>query len=431
MVLGAPGSGSAVGTAEDTRKPVGRAARSRQAELVGYARVSTAVTSRRLLGAAPDTDAVVAALVAAGWRVEVDESPAAGGVLLDGHESLGASRVPEVLLRVRIEREAAAGCDLVAGVLAVGNAGVAGLAVTVELDPDVPVADALAVHERRLADEVEQVLGVVEESLGGRHVADPPPADHPADGLPTGRILWWHRVVVLPTPGDVPSAHRVHCRRVPMDEGTDLWVGDGYSYFTGPLVTDDLVVQALRGILLATEDWLVLDSLNRRLAHYLGRLPTSYAATDPGTLSGLAADGLDFTVELDALQLYLEERNRYLSVGRRAAWTAAREQWGLDGEIGRLRDRAQSARDLAAGLATEVEAQVDRSRNTLLFVLAFATVADLSLSTFDFATDVPPEAVSVLRVLVAGAVLLVTGWFAAVSLRRGARVGRKGSHRRP
>jgi hypothetical protein len=37
----------------------------------------------------------------------------------------------------------------------------------------------------------------------------------------------------------------------------------------------------------------------------------------------------------------------------------------------------------------------------------------------------------VLRVLVAGAVLLVTGWFAAVSLRRGARVGRKGSHRRP
>ena len=260
---------------------------------------------------------------------------------------------------------------------------------------NLPVTDALGVHERRLAAEVEQVLGLVERSLGGRHVAARHPADHLVDGLPTGRVLWWRRVVVFAASDDVPSAHRVHCRRVPMEDHTDLRVGDGYSYYTGPHVTDDLVVQALRGLLLATEDWLVLDSLNRRL---------------------------------DALQLYLEERNRYLSVGRRAAWTAARAQWGLEGEMGRLRDRAQSARDLASGLAAEVEAQVDRSRNTLLFVLAFATVADLSLSMFDFATDVAPTVVSLLRAVFAGAVLVVTGWFAAVALRRGRRGASRGAH---
>lgn len=392
--------------------------------LVGYARVSTTVSTRRLSG---DTDVDVQRLAdelaVHGWDFQPTEGqmgPRGGNdesLFLDRHESLGASRIPEVLAQGTIVRADGHQSPWHVARLAVGNTGVAALAVPIVFGlGETDLLAALHDSEQSLHGEVAGLLALVERCLTAQ-IGELPDRDYVE--LPAGKLLWWHRVVIVPFPDHVPAGHGSFGLEIKLDGDIQMLVGDGYSYLVGEFVDAEVVAQALRGILLATEDWLGLDSINRRISYYLSRLPrVSDDRVGVRELEKLAVESLEFTIELDALQLYLEERNRYLAVGRRAVWMAARSKWGIEDEMGNLRERSDAAGELAASLRNEMRGRVDRARNTLLFVLAFAAIIQVLLIGFDFSTAGSPGHVSAFRLTFTLTVSSLAAILAMVSVRR-------------
>jgi hypothetical protein len=362
-------------------------------------------------------------LAANGWGFRPYEGPTVlsgtgdGSLLLDQHESLGASRVPEVLTHGLIALADRDASPWQQARIAIGNTGVAAIAVPIRIPLGTgDFVVAFGAIEQVLHGPVAGLLALVERCLVSQ-VGPSPDRGHAE--LPAGRLLWWHRIAMLPVVDHIPAEHRSFGREIKLDGDIHMLVGQGYSYLVGRDISADVVSQALRGILLATEDWLGLDSINRRISSYLDRLPqVSDDRSGVRELETLARESLEFTIEIDALQLYLEERNRYLAIGRRAVWMAARSEWGIEDEMGKLRERSNAARELAESLRNEKVGIVDRARNTLLFILAFGAVIQVLLLAFDFAMNTNRGPVLEPRIIFGLTAFSVTAILAVFALRR-------------
>lgn len=244
-------------------------------------------------------------------------------------------------------------------------------------------------------------------------------AQRPDHLLPGSSILWWHRVInVDSVPNEVLTAGLVAESQsggvvAELSSNVTAGVGDGFTLVRGLndcVYRPKMLEQVLRGLYTATEDWLLADTTNREMRVFLeaSRRGTKEAAQGP-----IADMATDLVRHGHFLELYLDDRDRHLTVDRRLVWEAARDAWGLTGELATLGSRVRGVAEVLALLDARKREQRDRRRNAVLFAIALVTVLQGLLLFFDFAVaddlviDHPLRAVLAVSLTIVGVGLIV------------------------
>ncbi|MHB8890985.1 MAG: hypothetical protein ACYC65_02945 [Candidatus Limnocylindrales bacterium] len=309
----------------------------------------------------------------------------AGSALLTTDRPSGAARTEPFLLEGAIERD-----GLAAGLI-VGHLGAAALVVRELVTPGTfrEMEDAL---ELRLAGLIAEVASA-SRRLRERGLAAP----WDAEGMRPGRLLWWHRLALTDrTPAEVHPNLRFGVPLIAAGDSIGT-VAQGFSMLRAG--ERDGVDDCVRGLFAATEEWLLVDELTRRLGGWV-------LAVD-GVDEALARTITDLrgaTIDLIARRSMLEERARYLVNLAGAARIAARTAWGVDDEFRLMDERLVQMRHLVDDKRQVRQAVRDGHRNDLLFVFTLLAVLQTVLVVFDFATNQNEQIVSGVRIAVAFAV---------------------------
>ncbi len=273
-------------------------------------------------------------------------------------------------------------------------------------------------------------LGTVEEDLAAavnvalpgwcdHFLAGMPPAqllDPPAEALPGGRVLWWHRILHGLDPAAEPDATRVFGVEAVLAAGARVRVGDGYTTVLAPPGSDS--AEVFDGLEAATVDWVVLDEVNRELA---------------GTLLGLTSAEVDVlpydrTLELERrlslLLLLRDEQTRYVANGVGRVVHAARAVWRSEDDVAALSRRVQAVRDLTLAWRIRADARRDERRNRIIWALTVVVGLQALLAVFDFVTNDLVRVVSGLRLgigvaFLGAAVVLLLAEVRASMIRQG------------
>lgn len=303
--------------------------------------------------------------------------------LIQAHESLAAARFGDVKFAGRWTVDQRV--QVVLGNLGVGY-------MVVESDQAWDEA-----FENQISSRVQEAIMAFCSAIEDLSPVSPESA-RPSLLLPGATLLWWHRVSL--SRGGSPQMQAV--------------VDDGFTHVALPPDSPELtsgpgqVSGIVRGLLIATEDWLMADATNRLLTEHLAEMDNALHDGDWRAISGFMERGGRLVRESQYLKLYMDERNRYLATSRRTIWRMAREAWGLDAEVDEIDARASAVHVQLQEAAQIVQQRRDRSRNLILFAIGLFTAVQSLLVIYDFAVDDDTSVTAVER-LVGGVTALLAG----------------------
>jgi hypothetical protein len=337
---------------------------------------------------------------------------ATDGLLLDFHRSTGARLMETMLFQGAVDIDGLGKVRLFISSLAIGFVVVSfdlpdGLVVDLETTGD---RDIFKEHEAPVTEAVNPLVA----DWCDRVVRALPPAcllERPEGTMAASKLLWWHRVSQNPPRGAEFPVARAFGVVADLGDGARAHIGNGFTnlYGTGGHLDD-----TVEGLIVATEEWLIVDEAKRLLAGHLVELSNR---RDEG-LRGVDAqygDLLQLTEEVTLRKLLLSEELRYLANARVNVRDAATTAWRMDEESAELDSQIAALRDLFALHRERITNDRDDRRNWLVSLLTVITFVQSILVWYDFLTqdDVtvstdprPPIAFAVLgltMVLLAGA----------------------------
>lgn len=326
-------------------------------------------------------------------RLPTSEPPglADAGLVYDHHESRMRTLTDHV--EVATGRHGDIGLSLRVGATGFGT-------VIAEID----VSDREELH-RVEAELVERINPLIAEHFGAEMSS--------LDGYPAGRVLWWHRVLVDPGE-DEPRALRVFGERFRATDAADGCVANGFSSLRDP--TPVLIAEVVRGLTAATEDWLLIDELSRRLRQSL-----TYTRGDDDVLGHALVGAEQLTEEIALVALLIDERRRHLANAAQRVHQAACRVWDLVDARESLLRNAESVSGLIRIEHGRRAARFDARRNSLLFGFTVITLLQSALLIADFAAASSMSLTSPVRVGIAVAITLATLGVLVVYVREGAR----------
>lgn len=249
--------------------------------------------------------------------------------------------------------------------------------------------DAMHALEPRAKELVDRALG---ERYGSEH---PRRADYPR-----AAILWWHRVLLEPGE-DEPRAIRLFGERFLANDDVSGCVANGFTSVDS--TAGDLVSDVVGGLMAATEDWLMIDDLSRRLTTVL---LTTHA--DDVVLGEVLEEAEGLTEEVALAVLLIDERRRHLANAVQRVHRAAHVVW----ELGEVREsllrNAESVQSLIRMEHARREARYDARRNNILFGFTAVTVLQSVLLLLEFAVAAPLGVTSGVRVAISGVIAALT-----------------------
>lgn len=379
---------------------------------VGTFLLPTRLSLTRLLGG--DRDAVMAALQAEFSEFASAPPLRSDGLLLDFHRSQGARQMETMLFEGAIDHPEAGVLRLYISSLSVGF-------VAAELDiPDgTPVdldtgqgRDEFKQHESRLTAALGPLVSEWAERAS-RAIRPEWTQPRPSSAMPASSLLWWHRIAIDPSADSEFSAPRLYGVSVVIGDGVRCAVGSGFTNIYGP--AGPLVDHVAEGLMVATQEWLIVDEAQRLLSDHLVRL----SQTNPGDLisvDGQYAELLVLTREVTLRKLVLSEEQRYLANTRTKIKEAATESWRLDEQARELDGRVTALRDLFALHRERITNNRDERRNRLIFVFTAITLIQSALFWYDFLTQPETSVAGAPRPAIALVVLALTGVALAATL---------------
>jgi hypothetical protein len=228
-----------------------------------------------------------------------------------------------------------------------------------------------------------------------------------------GAFLWVHRMLIGPAGWHV-AQDRFHAHGEPQDE---VVVSTGWTWVPSAA----MLPAATEGLLVASEDWVVLDSTGRMLANLVRDLDGARNLTGGAVrkhLDGVSVDALALERQAQLLQLYLDERSRFLELTVRMVCTQARDEWGIKEEMSRLHERASATSSLASGVREWQAHLAAEARERLLLMLAVVTSLQCVLILFDFVVAEDPVMRSATRIALGVGVGLLTAFVVVVTFAR-------------
>lgn len=228
----------------------------------------------------------------------------------------------------------------------------------------------------------------------------------PVAGQEAATLLWWHRIALQPPPGLEFPAARWYGVEAKLADGVSATVGDGFTNIHGGL-SDSVVDDAIEGIMVATQEWLIVDEAKRLLADHLVRLSRSRAH---GLISVDTQynEVLVLTEEVTLRTLFLAEGARYLANARLRVKDAALQAWQMEQEAAELEQRTNALTSLFALHRDRIFNDRDNRRNRLVFVFTAVTLIQSVLVLYDFLTGNDTSVGGAPRPFLAGVVLTLT-----------------------
>lgn len=351
-------------------------------------------------------DRVVSSVAAALPECAVDQPAEHSEVLLDFHRSQGARQMESMVFEGALVLDGLGPVRLYISSLSVGF-------VVVEFDlPDDTVVDLETTGPRRnfkayeapvsealaplIADWCERIARTVDPA-----VCEPrPPA-----GLPAGQLLWWHRLAINPPVGQEFPAARWYGVRADLADGMVAIMGSGFSLVYGG--TGHVILDVVEGLMVATQEWLIVDEAKRLLSEHLVRLSRSREA---GLVSVDAQylEVLKLTEEVTLRNLILSEEVRYLANARVRVKEATAMAWRMSAEAAELESRTTALRDLFGLHRERITNDRDDRRNRLIVVLTVVTLIQGILVWYDFLTQDDTTVAADPRPPIAVAVVIIT-----------------------
>lgn len=206
----------------------------------------------------------------------------------------------------------------------------------------------------------------------------------PDTALNNSTLLWWHRVCVDAAPEVEFPAARWYGVPVELIGGAEAKVATGVTNLHSA-GRRDLVNDVVEGLMIATQEWIVVDEAKRTIAGHL----LSLSDTESGRLITIDAqymDVLSLTEEVTLRNLLLGQESRYLTTPRRLIRHAATEAWNVTQEAQELEDRTAALRDLFSLHRERIFNNRDDRRNRLIFVFTAVTLIQSILLWYDFLT---------------------------------------------
>jgi len=347
------------------------------------------------------------------------------GLLLDFHRSTGARLAESMLFEGAVDIAGLGKVRLFVSTLAIAFVVVSfdvpdGLVVDLETTGE---RDSFKSHETPVTDAVNPL--VVEWS---RRMVQALPAGcllpRPEGTMEAGKLLWWHRVCQNPPRGSEFAVARAFGVPADLGDGARAEVANGFTnvYGAGGSHLDDVV----EGLMVATQEWLIVDEAKRLLAGHLVQLSNSREEGLVGVDSQYG-DLLQLTEEVTLRKLLLSEELRYLANARINVRESAARAWRMAEESGELDSQIAALRDLFSLHRERITNDRDDRRNFLVSLLTVITLVQSILVWYDFLTEDdttvaayprPPIAIAVLALslfLLAGAV----GWRRLNAARQG------------
>ncbi|HEX5995120.1 MAG TPA: hypothetical protein VFY84_08285, partial [Jiangellales bacterium] len=329
------------------------------------------------------------------------------GLLLDFHRSQGARQMETMLFEGAVEHAEVGLLRLYLSSLSVGF-------VAAELDiPDGPPVDLdtgqgvdeFKAYESRLT----AIVGPLVAGWAARASRSVRPEwtqPRPSSALPASSLLWWHRIAVDPPADSEFSAPRLYGVSVAIGDGVNCAVGNGFTNIYGS--PGPLVDHVAEGIMVATQEWLIVDEAQRLLSEHLVRLSQTRSG-DLVSVDSQYDELLGLTREVTLRKLVLSEEQRYLANTRTKIKDAATESWRLDDQTRELDGRIAALRDLFALHRERITNDRDERRNRLIFVFTAITLIQSVLFWYDFLTEPNIDVAGAPRPAIALVVLGLTG----------------------
>lgn len=206
----------------------------------------------------------------------------------------------------------------------------------------------------------------------------------PDSALDNSTLLWWHRVCIDAAPDiEFPGA-RWYGVPAQLLGGAEAKVATGLTNLHSG-GRPDLVNDVVEGLMIATQEWIVVDEAKRTIAAHL----LSLSDTESGRLITIDAqymDVLSLTEEVTLRNLLLGQESRYLTAPRRRIRQAATEAWNVTQEAQELEERTAALRDLFSLHRERIFNNRDDRRNRLIFVFTAVTLIQSVLVWYDFLT---------------------------------------------
>lgn len=217
-----------------------------------------------------------------------------------------------------------------------------------------------------------------------------------------GQIMWWHRMLVAPD-GAVVRAMGSSFRDV--DLASAVVVGDGYTYVREGEMLDEVT----DGLLAVTEEWILVDEAYRNLLGEMARMRDAEARGAADELDRIVRAGVRLAADLEFRLLVLGERARYLTNVSVDTRESAVANWRLEDFRAGLRDQVASVRSVAADARDVIDRAMDERRNKLLYWFTLIAALQGGFVLYDFLVQPDGPITSVVRSVVAGAMLAVAG----------------------
>jgi len=329
------------------------------------------------------------------------------GLLIDFHRSLGARQMETMLFEGAIEHPELGVLRLYLSSLSVGFV-VAQIDIPdgtpVDLDTGQGQNDFKALESTLTAG----LVPVIDEWCRRTQRAFRPEWTEvrPSSAMAAGQLLWWHRIAVDPPADSEFSAPRTFGVSIDLGDGIRCAVGNGFSNLYGP--AGPLIDHVAEGVMVATQEWLIVDEAQRLLAEHLVRLSQTRSG-DLISVDSQYAELLLLTQEVTLRKLILSEEQRYLANTRTKVKDAATECWRLDEQTAELEGRITALRDLFALHRERITNDRDERRNRLIFVFTAITLIQSVLIWYDFLTEPANDVSGEPRPTIAIVVLALTG----------------------
>ncbi len=343
----------------------------------------TRLSLTRLLGG--DREAVVRALHAEFHEFAFAPPLQSDGLFLDFHRSIGARQMETMLFEGAVEHP-----ELGLLRLYVSSLSVAFVAAELDIPDGTPVdldtgqgRDGFKLIESNLTTAVAPLIA----SWAGRAQRAIRPEwtqPRPPSAMPASSLLWWHRIAVDPPADSEFSAPRLFGVEVALGDQVRCAVGSGFTNIHGS--AGPLVDHVAEGLMVATQEWLIVDEAQRLLSDHLVRLSQTRAG-DLLSVDGQYAELLVLTQEVTLRKLILSEEQRYLANTRTKIKDAATQSWRLDEETRELDGRIAALRDLFALHRERITNDRDDRRNRLIFIFTAITLVQSVLIWYDFLTE--------------------------------------------
>ncbi|NUT20426.1 MAG: hypothetical protein HOV77_14665 [Hamadaea sp.] len=207
----------------------------------------------------------------------------------------------------------------------------------------------------------------------------------PPSAMQSGTLLWWHRVCVDAQPAlDFPAA-RWYGVTAELAQGAVAQVTVGVSNLH-TMGRRDLVHDTVEGLLVATQEWIVVDEAKRHIADHLVALSQG-EENSLVSVDSQYVDVLALTEDVTMRNLLLGQEARYLTVSRLRVRQAASQAWGTTTEAETLDERTAALRDLFSLHRERIFNDRDDRRNRLVFVFTAITLIQSILVWYDFITS--------------------------------------------